>query len=186
MASLPVPMYTCPIESLRDLYVEQLRDLYNGENQLCAALQEMARAATSMELRSVFDNHLEATRQHARRIESIFKEMDDSLWEKPSHAMLALIDDCREIIEKKLDPILKDSALVVAAQRVEHYEIAGYSCAYGFAKILGAPSAAKLLSTTLTEEIEAAKMLSIIAAKLSLRANQGSNGRGRFASLAAS
>lgn len=179
-------MYTSFIESLRDLYVEQLRDLYNGENQLCAALQKMARAATSMELRSVFDNHLEATRQHARRIESIFKEMDDSLREKPSQAMLALIDDCREIAEKRLNPFLKDSALIVAAQRVEHYEIAGYSCAYGFAKILDAPSAASLLSTTFTEEIEAVKMLSIIAAKLSLRPNQRANGGGRSARLAAS
>jgi ferritin-like metal-binding protein YciE len=183
---VPVPMYTSPIESLRDLYVEELRDLYNGEKQLYAALRKMAKAAASMELRSVFDSHLEATRQHARRIESIFQEMGDSLWEKPSPAMIALIDECREITETRLDPLLKDSALVVAAQRVEHYEIAGYSCAYGFAKILDAHPAASLLSTTLTEEIEAAKMLSIIAAKLGLRANQRANARGRSAMPAAS
>jgi len=163
------------IESLRDLYVEQLKDLYNAEQQLIKALPKMAKAASSEELRAAFESHLEETRQHAQRIETIFEQMGEKARGKKCKAMEGLVAEGGEVIEEDMENSIKDAALIAAAQRVEHYEIAGYGCVGAYATKLGEDDAATLLSQTLEEEKEADKALNDIAEGLSLEVPQESS-----------
>ncbi len=140
------------LESLRDLYVEQLQDLYNAEQQLIKALPKMARAASSEELKAAFEDHLGQTRQHAQRIETIFEQMGEKAKGKKCKAMEGLVEEGGEVIKEDMDDGIKDAALIAAAQRVEHYEIAGYGCVRAYATRLGEDDAATLLSQTLQEE----------------------------------
>ena len=116
------------VETLRDLYVDQLKDLYNAEQQIIKALPKMAKAATSEELRLAFEEHLEKTRADAQRIETIFDQMGENPKGKKCAAMEGLVKEGNEVIEEDMTDTLKDAALIAAAQRVEHYEIAGYGC----------------------------------------------------------
>jgi ferritin-like metal-binding protein YciE len=155
-------------ESLRDLYLEQLKDLYNAEQQLVKALPKMAKAASSEELRGAFEEHLEITKGHAERIETIFEQMGEKVEGKKCKAMEGLVKEGAEVIEEDMTDALKDAALIAAAQRVEHYEIAGYGCVRTYATILGDTEAAELLSQTLDEEKQADESLNGIAEKLNL------------------
>lgn len=163
------------IESLRDLYVEQLKDLYNAEQQLIKALPKMAKAASSEELRAAFESHLEETRQHAQRIETIFEQLGEKARGKKCKAMEGLVAEGGEVIEEDMENSIKDAALIAAAQRVEHYEIAGYGCVRAYATKLGEDDAATLLSQTLEEEKEADKALNDIAEELSFEVPQESS-----------
>ena len=163
------------IESLRDLYVEQLKDLYNAEQQLIKALPKMAKAASSEELRAAFESHLEETRQHAQRIETIFEQMGEKARGKKCKAMEGLVAEGGEVIEEDMENSIKDAALIAAAQRVEHYEIAGYGCVRAYATKLGDENAATLLSQTLDEEKEADETLNGIAEELNLEVPQESS-----------
>ena len=163
------------IECLRDLYAEQLKDLYNAEQQLIKALPKMAKAASSEELRAAFESHLEETRQHAQRIETIFEQMGEKARGKKCKAMEGLVAEAGEVIEEDMENSIKDAALIAAAQRVEHYEIAGYGCVRAYATKLGEDEAATLLSQTLEEEKEADKALNDIAEELSLEVPQESS-----------
>lgn len=126
------------LESLRDLYLDQLQDLYNAEQQLIKALPKMAKAASSEELKAAFEEHLEKTREHALRIESICEQMGEEADEKKCKAMEGLVKEGDEVIsDDDVDPRIKDAALIAAAQRVEHYEIAGYGCVRAYAAKLG-------------------------------------------------
>lgn len=154
------------IETLRDLYVEQLKDLYNAEQQLIKALPKMAKAASSEELRDAFEEHLEKTKGHAQRIETIFEQMGGNAKGKKCAAMEGLVKEGGEVIEEDMTDPLKDAALIAAAQRVEHYEIAGYGCVRAYATKLGDTDAADLLSQTLAEEKEADEALNAIAEQL--------------------
>jgi ferritin-like metal-binding protein YciE len=156
------------IESLRDLYLEQLRDLYNAEQQLIKALPKMAKAASSEELKAAFEDHLGKTRQHAQRIVNIFEKMDVKVQGKKCKAMEGLVKEGGEVIEEQMLEGIKDAALIAAAQRVEHYEIAGYGCVRAYAERLGDNDAADLLSQTLEEEKEADETLNGIAEELNL------------------
>jgi ferritin-like metal-binding protein YciE len=156
------------IESLRDLYLEQLRDLYNAEQQLIKALPKMAKAASSEELKAAFEDHLGKTRQHAQRIANIFEKMDVRIQGKKCKAMEGLVKEGGEVIEEQMLEGIKDAALIAAAQRVEHYEIAGYGCVRAYAARLGDKDAANLLSETLEEEKEADETLNGIAEELNL------------------
>ena len=156
------------IETLRDLYLEQLRDLYNAEQQLVKALPKMAKAASSEQLRDAFEDHLEKTKGHAERIETIFEQMDEKVAGKKCKAMEGLVKEGGEVIEEDMEEGIKDAALIAAAQRVEHYEIAGYGCVRTYATILGDEEAANLLKQTLDEEKEADHALNGIAEKLNL------------------
>jgi ferritin-like metal-binding protein YciE len=160
------------VESLRDLYLEQLQDLYNAEQQLIKALPKMAKAASSEELKAAFEEHLEKTREHARRIETICEQMGEKVSGKKCKAMEGLVKEGGEVIEEDMEDAIKDAALIAAAQRVEHYEIAGYGCVHAYAMKLGDENAANLLGETLDEEKEADRTLNDIAEQLDLEVGE--------------
>ncbi len=155
------------LESLQDLYLDQLQDLYNAEQQLIKALPKMAKAASSEELKAAFEEHLEKTREHALRIESVCEQMGQKADGKKCEAMEGLVKEGDEVIsEDDVDQRIKDAALIAAAQRVEHYEIAGYGCVRSYASKLGDAAAADVLGQTLEEEKQADTALNGIAEKL--------------------
>jgi ferritin-like metal-binding protein YciE len=151
------------MESLQDLFVDQLKDLYNAENQLIKALPKMAKAASNPELQQAFTTHLEETRKHAERIEQVLEKMGEKAKGKKCKAMEGLIEEGKEMMEEDADPEVMDAGLIAAAQRVEHYEIAGYGCVRTYAKLLGNEQAAKVLQQTLDEEGKTDKMLTDLA-----------------------
>ena len=151
------------LDSLRDLYIDQLRDLYDAENQLVAALPKMAEAASASDLQAAFRDHLEQTREHVNRLETIFEHLGVSAKGKKCKAMQGLIAEGKEAInEDGTDPV-RDAALIAAAQRVEHYEMAGYGTVRTFAQTLGEDDLSSLLQQTLNEEGEADKKLTELA-----------------------
>lgn len=151
------------MDSLKDLYVDELKDLYNAENQLVKALPKMARKASAPELKQAFQEHLEQTKTHVNRLEQIFENLDEKPTGKTCVAMKGLIEEGKEIIDEDGNESVLDAALIGAAQRVEHYEIAGYGVVRTFASLLGEDDAAELLQETLDEEGETDKKLTAIA-----------------------
>ena len=153
-----------PIKTLHQLFIDQLKDLFDAEKQLIDALPEMADASHSAELQQGFLTHLEETKEHARRIEQIFQELEEG---KPTGktcpAMKGLIKEGKETINEDATPEVKDAALIAAAQRVEHYEMAGYGTVRTYAKIMGHTNAAALLQKTLDEEGATDKKLTAAA-----------------------
>ena len=154
------------LDTLEKLYVDELRDLYNAENQLLKALPKMAKAASSEELKSAFEKHLEQTETHIERLEQVFEELDQTPKGKTCRAMKGLIQEGSEILEEEGDPSVLDAGIIVAAQKVEHYEIAGYGSVRAFADLLGQKTAAELLQTTLDEESEANELLNGLAGSI--------------------
>ena len=161
------------LESLNDLFVEQLRDLYDAENQLIKALPKMAEGANSDELRQGFEEHLEQTKGHAQRIEQIFEQLGEKVKGKKCKGMEGLIKEGDETLEEDIsDENVQDAAIIAAAQRVEHYEIAGYGTARTFANLLGEDEAASLLEQTLEEEKETDAKLTELAEEINVAAEQ--------------
>ncbi len=158
-------------EGLKKLYIDELKDLYSAENQLVKALPKMARAATSEDLRAGFDEHLEQTKGHVQRLETIFRKLNESPKGKKCKGMEGLIEEGSEAIEE-YDGELLDAALIGAAQRVEHYEMAGYGTVRAFAEVLGESEQVSLLNETLDEEKETDKKLSGLAGEINAEANQ--------------
>ena len=156
------------ITTLEELFIEQLQDLYSAETQLIKALPAMAKAAHSPALKAGFEGHFLQTKEHAARLEQIFAELGEQAGGKKCQAMVGLIKEGKEMISEKASTEIKDVGLIAAAQRVEHYEIAGYGCVRTYAKILGHTDAAKTLQTTLDEEAATDKKLTVIAEKLNL------------------
>lgn len=151
------------LNSLKELYVEQLRDLYSAETQLISALPKMAQAASSSALKTAFQQHLDETRTQKQRLEQIFSEMGTSPQGETCEAMEGLIKEGEEVIKATGDAKVKDAALIASAQRVEHYEMAGYGTVRTYANELGFSAAQKLLQTTLDEEGNADKKLNALA-----------------------
>jgi ferritin-like metal-binding protein YciE len=149
--------------TLQDLLIEQLKDLYSAENQLVKALPKMAEAASSAELKEAFESHLVETETHVSRLEQIFQRLNAKPGRKKCKAMAGLVEEGKETIDENAEPMVHDAALIAAAQRVEHYEIAAYGTARTFATILGDDETAELLQTTLDEEGECDKKLTEIA-----------------------
>jgi ferritin-like metal-binding protein YciE len=152
-----------PMDSLHDLYVSELKDLYSAENQLLKALPKMAKKAAAPELRDAFTEHLEVTRKQVERLETIFAELGVSPKGKKCKAMEGLIEEGKEVIDEDGAAAVLDAALIACAQRVEHYEMAGYGCVRTFADLLGYADAAALLQQTLDEEGAADEMLTELA-----------------------
>jgi ferritin-like metal-binding protein YciE len=161
--------------SLRHLYLEELKDLYNAENQLVKALPKMAKAATSEELRAGFEEHLEQTKGHVSRLEEIFEAMEESPKGKKCKGMEGLITEGSEMIGEDPGDEELDAGLISAAQRVEHYEIAGYGSVRTYARLLGDEDAASLLEETLKEEKETDQKLSSLAEQINLQAGESEN-----------
>lgn len=151
------------VNTLKDLYIDQLRDLYSAETQLIDALPKMAGAASSSDLKKAFQSHLDETKQQKQRLEQIFSQMGTSPQGETCEAMKGLIKEGEEAIQLNGDPVVRDAALIAAAQRVEHYEMAGYGTVRTFADELGFGDAQSLLQTTLNEEGDANKKLTSIA-----------------------
>ncbi len=151
------------LDSLHDLYVDELKDLYSAENQLLKALPRMAKKASAPQLKAAFLEHLEVTKNQVMRLEKIFEGLGASPKGKKCKAMEGLVEEGKEILQEEGAPSVIDAALIAAAQRVEHYEMAGYGCVRTFAKLLGYDKAVKLLQATLDEEGEADKKLTELA-----------------------
>lgn len=149
--------------SFKDLFVNQIEDLYDAENRLTSALPKMADAANSSQLKQALRQHLTETQGHVSRLESIFREINVEPKRETCQAMKGLISEGEEVMSAKGDPDIKDAAIIAAAQRVEHYEISGYGTARAFARRLGLTQAANLLQQTLDEEKAADQKLNQIA-----------------------
>jgi ferritin-like metal-binding protein YciE len=145
--------------SIRDVFMHELQDLHSAETQLVAALPKMAQAASSDELRDAFEHHLEETRDHVRRLDEIFSQTGISPGTENCKGMAGLIAEGEDIVSANGDPTAKDAALISAAQRVEHYEIAAYGTARTLADELDLDDAKDLLDQTLDEESHADKLL---------------------------
>ncbi len=151
------------LETLTDLYIHSLKDLYSAEKQLIRALPKMAKAATSEKLRAGFEQHLEETKEHAVRLEKLLTAHKQTTRGPKCKAMEGLIEEGKEIIEEEGDPEVLDAGLICAAQKVEHYEIASYGCARTFAELLGDKEGQKTLQQTLDEEGATDKKLTELA-----------------------
>ena len=140
------------MESLKDLFLDQLKDLYHAENQLVKALPKMSKAASNPQLQQAFDSHLQETQGHVQRLEQVFEELGEPAKGKTCKAMQGLIEEGKEAMDEDAEPEVMDAALIAAAQRIEHYEMAGYGCVRTYAQQLGQKQAANLLQQTLEEE----------------------------------
>ena len=140
------------LDSLKTLYIHELHDLYDAEHQLLKALPKMAKAASSEDLKTAFETHLDETEHQITRLEEIFAKLELPLRAPKCKAMEGLVEEGKTAIEEDMDEQVRDAALIAAAQRVEHYEIAGYGCARTFARQLGHDEIADTLQTILDEE----------------------------------
>src|SRR6266513_311144 len=151
------------LDTLQKLYTDELRDLYNAENQLVKALPKMAKAASSEDLKDAFEKHLEQTKGHVKRLEQVFEALGEKPKGKTCRAMKGLIEEGSEILKEEGEESILDAGIIVAAQKVEHYEIAGYGSARAFAHLLGQNKAAELLQATLDEESKTNEILNKLA-----------------------
>jgi ferritin-like metal-binding protein YciE len=158
--------------SLKELYVEELKDLFSAENQLTKALPKMAKAASSDELRQGFEEHLQQTQGHVERLQQIFEMLGEKGSGKKCLGMEGLVKEGAEIMGEDFEDAMMDAALISAAQRVEHYEIAGYGTVIAYAELLGESEQASLLKETLQEEKETDEKLTELAKEINARAQQ--------------
>ena len=154
------------LDTLKKLYVEELRDVYNAEQQLVKALPKMAKAASSDELREALEMHLDQTKGQVERLEEIFDQLDESPKGKTCKAMKGLIEEGSEILEENGEESVLDAGIIAAAQKVEHYEMATYGTLRTWADLLNQDEAAGLLQETLDEEGEADKKLNELAEEI--------------------
>src|SRR5688572_7456715 len=151
------------LETLHDLWVHELKDLYSAERQLVQALPKMAKAATSEELRTALENHLAETEEQANRIEQILESFGESPRGQKCAGMEGLIEEGKDFLKEDADPDVMDAGIIVAAQKVEHYEIATYGAVCEYARMMGHTEAVQLLEQTLEEEKNADKLLNQLA-----------------------
>jgi ferritin-like metal-binding protein YciE len=151
------------LQTLQDLLVEELKDLHSAESQILRALPKMAKASTSPVLREAFEQHLEETKEHLERLDQIFANWEMKPGRKKCKAMEGLLEEGQDTIAEDAEPMVHDAALIASAQRIEHYEIAGYGCAKAFALLLEDHQTAELLDQTLREESDADEKLTEVA-----------------------
>jgi len=167
-------------DTLKTLYVDELRDLLDAEEQLIKAIPKMAEASASDALRSGFEQHLEQTKNHAARIEQILEALGEAPKGKKCKGMQGIVAEGKEMLDEDFEGALMDSAIISAAQRVEHYEIAAYGCVREYAKLLGESEAVSLLEQTLEEEKETDQKLTELARTINPEA-AGTSSRTRSA-----
>ena len=164
------------LEHLMDLYVDELKDVYNAEKQLLRALPKMAKKAEHPELRQAFENHAAVTEEQVRRLETIFDDLKLPKRGKKCRGMEGLVEEGQEMMEEDADPDVMDAAMIASAQRIEHYEIAAYGTLRTYANQLGLEEHARLLQQTLNEEGETDKLLTRLAeSRINREAEVGSN-----------
>lgn len=159
------------LNSLRDLLIDELQDLHDAESRLVKALPKMAKAASNDDLKEGFEEHLEQTRDHVDRLERCFKLLGEKAKSKTCHAMKGLIEEGSEAIKEEAPDAIRDSMMIGAAQRIEHYEMAAYGTARAFAETLGETKVASLLQETLDEEGATNKKLTSLAETINEEAN---------------
>jgi ferritin-like metal-binding protein YciE len=158
------------MESLKELLVDELKDLYSAENQILKALPKMIKKATSPDLKEGFEKHLKETQIHVERLETIFQELEENPKGKKCKGMEGVIADGKELMEEDAEPEVMDAGLIGAAQHVEHYEMAGYGCVRTYAELLGLNNIAKLLQKTLDEEKATDEKLTELASNINVEA----------------
>ncbi|MFL5391925.1 MAG: ferritin-like domain-containing protein [Myxococcales bacterium] len=158
------------IDSLRKLYVEELKDLYSAEKQILQALPRMAKKASNPQLKAGFEEHLRQTEEQVKRLDRIFEALGKSGRGKKCKGMEGLLEEGKEVMQEDMDEETRDAALIAAAQRVEHYEIAGYGTVRTYAQLLGEDAAVKLLQQTLDEEGMTDKKLTALAEAINVEA----------------
>jgi ferritin-like metal-binding protein YciE len=151
------------MSNMQDLYLHELKDIHNAEKQILQALPKMAKAASHQELRQAFEEHQRVTEEQVRRLETIFDELGEKPGGKKCKGMEGLIEEGEEVLSEDADPDVRDAALIAAAQRVEHYEIAAYGTARTYARQLGFERHAELLQQTLDEEGQTDERLTKLA-----------------------
>ncbi len=161
-----------PKDSLRELYIDELKDLYNAETQLVKALPKMAKAASNDQLRQAFEEHLRQTSEHVSRLEQIFETLEEKPSGKKCLGMEGLVKEGSETMKENYTGDVKDAAIIGAAQRVEHYEMAGYGSVRAFAELLGETEHVSLLQETLNEEKQADEKLTQLAEEINASAEQ--------------
>lgn len=162
-----------PKDSLRALYLNELKDLYNAETQLVKALPKMAKGSSNAELRQGFEEHLRQTSEHVSRLEQIFEMLGEKPAGKKCVGMEGIVKQGAETLAKDYEGALRDAAIIGAAQRVEHYEIAGYGTVKAFAELLGENEHVSLLEQTLEEEKQTDEKLTQLAEQINAQAGQG-------------
>jgi ferritin-like metal-binding protein YciE len=160
------------MESLRELFVDELKDLYSAENQILKALPKMIKKASSSELKKGFESHLQQTKVHVERLDEIFQQLGKSPKGKKCKGMEGVIADGKEWMEEDAETEVMDAGLIGAAQHVEHYEMAGYGCVRTYAELLGLDDLAKLLQKTLDEERQTDEKLTTLAQKINVAAEK--------------
>ena len=163
-------------ENLHELFVDELKDIYDAEKQLTKALPKLAKAAESEELRAAFEEHLEITRMQVNRLEEVFKSLGMAARGKTCEGMKGLIEEGQEMMQELEQGPTLDAALIASAQKVEHYEIASYGTLATFAEIMGHQDAKDLLGQTLDEEKEADEKLTQVAGQINFEAEAGGEG----------
>jgi ferritin-like metal-binding protein YciE len=151
------------LQTLKELYIKELKDLYSAENQIIKALPKMVKAATNADLASGFEEHLEQTKEHAVRLEKILKNHNETTRGPKCHGMEGVLEEGAEMLKEEGEDDVIDAGLISAAQRVEHYEIAGYGCVVAYAKLLGDSEGQQLLQQTLDEEEQTDEKLTDLA-----------------------
>ncbi|MFN3650651.1 MAG: ferritin-like domain-containing protein [Armatimonadota bacterium] len=151
--------------NLRELLIDEMKDLYDAEHQIVQALEKMSKKASSNDLKMAFDQHRTQTEGQIKRLEQVFEQMDEKATRKTCKGLKGLLSEGEEMMKEISDPEVLDAALISAAQRVEHYEMAGYGTCRTWANLLGEKQAARLLQQTLDEEGETDKKLTMLAEK---------------------
>ncbi len=162
--------------TLRELFIDELRDLYDAENRLVKTLPKMAEAANSDDLRSGIEHHLGQTKEHVERLKQVLTSLDEKPSGKKCPGMVGILEEGEEMMEEDFEGSVMDAALISAAQRVEHYEIAAYGCVHAWAQELGENNAAELLEKTLNEEKETDAKLTELAEQINASANSEGEG----------
>ena len=160
------------METLRDLFIDELRDTYHAEGQLIKALPRMAKKADSDELKAAFQQHLQETKGHQQRVEEVFDLFEEKPKTKVCKGMQGIIEEGKEMMAEDMDPDVMDAALIAAAQRAEHYEMAAYGTLRTYAQLMGNDEAARILQSILDEEGATDKKLTKIAERLNVEAAQ--------------
>jgi ferritin-like metal-binding protein YciE len=166
-------------ETLHEVFLEELKDVYDAEKQLTKALPKLAKAANSQELRTAFEHHLEETEGHVERLEQIFESLDEKAKGKRCKGIAGIIEEGEQVMKEDFDGSAKDAALIAGGQRAEHYEIAAYGTLTAWARAMGHTEAADLLEQTLEEEKAADQKLNQIA-EGGINRDAASNAHGRM------
>lgn len=163
-------LFGMKIENLNQLFVEQLRDLYDGEQQITVALPKLIEKASNPELKSALEEHLEVTRRQITRLEGIFQQLNEKPTGESCKGMKGVIAEGDHVVGKAEDPAVRDASIITSAQRVEHYEMAGYGTVKTYARQLNMPEIAVILEEILEEEKEADETLSDLAESVNIEA----------------